>query len=125
MCTGGFARVYQGHLQQSPDYKVAVKHIHTSPEPSSYEPVLGEIELMKTFHHKNIVQLIDSSVQRKQEGGYEIFICMEFCAGGQVVDLMNMRLTQNRRFTEAEVLKIFSDVVEAVAHLHYQQPPVV
>lgn len=83
---------------------------------------------------------------------YEIFILMEWCpgmatrssfelieAGGGIIDMMNTRL-QNR-MTESEILKIFSDVVEvrtptlvklyrltraqAVAHMHYQSPPLI
>lgn len=44
-------------------------------------------------------------------------------AGGGIIDMMNTRL-QNR-LTESEILKIFSDTVEAVAHMHYQSPPLI
>lgn len=37
--------------------------------------------------------------------------------------MMNTRL-QNR-LTESEILKIFSDTVEGVAHMHYQNPPMI
>ncbi|KAI7898850.1 kinase-like domain-containing protein [Cokeromyces recurvatus] len=47
---------------------------------------------------------------------------MEYCPGGGVIDLMNRRLQQ--RLTEPEILKIFSDVAEALAYLHYCNPPV-
>ncbi|KAI8332717.1 kinase-like domain-containing protein [Choanephora cucurbitarum] len=42
--------------------------------------------------------------------------------GGGVIDLMNRRLQQ--RLTEPEILKIFSDVAEALAYMHYCNPPV-
>ncbi|CAO3688684.1 unnamed protein product [Rhizopus stolonifer] len=47
---------------------------------------------------------------------------MEYCPGGGVIDLMNRRLQQ--RLTEPEILKIFSDVTEALAYMHYCNPPV-
>lgn len=40
--------------------------------------------------------------------------------GGGIIDLLNSRL-QNR-LTESEILKIFSDTVDAVAHMHSQKP---
>ena len=39
-----------------------------------------------------------------------------------MVGLMNQRLSS--KFTEREVLQIFGDSCEAVAHLHYQSPPI-
>ena len=46
---------------------------------------------------------------------------MEYCAGGGIIDLMNARL-QNR-LMEGEILKMFSDVVEAVCWMHTRDPP--
>src|ERR1700712_920051 len=46
---------------------------------------------------------------------------MEFCSGGGLIDFMNTRL-QNR-LNESEVLKIFCDVAEGVACMHYLEPP--
>jgi serine/threonine protein kinase len=48
-------------------------------------------------------------------------LLMEFCNGGGLIDFMNTRL-QNR-LTEPEILKIFSDVAEGVACMHYLKPP--
>ncbi|GEM06872.1 AP2-associated kinase [Rhodotorula toruloides] len=78
--------------------------------------------------HPKIVNMIEASVADLPGGadgskGYEIYILMEWCLGGGIIDMMNTRL-QNR-LTEGEILKIFSDVVEAVAHMHYQSPPLI
>jgi serine/threonine protein kinase len=40
-----------------------------------------------------------------------------------MVDIMNAR--QLNRFSETEILRIFSDVCEAVAHMHSQTPPII
>ena len=51
-----------------------------------------------------------------------LIICM--CGripGGGLIDFMNTRL--QHRLTEPEVLKIFSDVTQGVACMHYLQPP--
>ena len=42
--------------------------------------------------------------------------------GGRVVDMMNARLEEG--FSETEVLKIFTDVCQAVARLHHRTKPI-
>lgn len=49
-------------------------------------------------------------------------ICFLFLAG-HVVQLMNQRLTTG--FSQQEVMKIFCDVLQAVASLHHFQPGVI
>ena len=44
-------------------------------------------------------------------------------SGGRVVDMMNARL--GKGFTEPEVLKIFTDVCQAVARLHHRTKPII
>lgn len=77
--------------------------------------------LNKTLsEHKNIVQFYDSTSVSKGDTT-EVYILMEYCAGGHVVDLMNNR--QSRRFSEQEIVGIFLDTCMAVAHMHSQDPP--
>uniref|UniRef100_A0A8C0JG51 AP2 associated kinase 1 n=1 Tax=Chelonoidis abingdonii TaxID=106734 RepID=A0A8C0JG51_CHEAB len=74
--------------------------------------------------HKNIVGYIDSSVNSVSSGDvWEVLILMDFCRGGQVVNLMNQRLQMG--FTENEVLQIFCDTCEAVARLHQCKMPII
>jgi AP2-associated kinase len=49
-----------------------------------------------------------------------LIIIITYQTGGGIIDLLNSRL-QNR-LTESEILKIFSDTVSAVAHMHSQNP---
>jgi len=46
-----------------------------------------------------------------------------FFLAGHLVQLMNNRIGSG--FTQMEVLKIFCDVLEAVACLHHSNPPIV
>ncbi|KAM4883491.1 AP2-associated protein kinase 1 isoform 1-T1 [Sylvia borin] len=74
--------------------------------------------------HKNIVGYIDSSINSVSSGDvWEVLILMDFCRGGQVVNLMNQRLQTG--FTESEVLQIFCDTCEAVARLHQCKTPII
>ena len=70
---------------------------------------------------KKVVQLVASS--ENVDGGFvQFWLLLELCNYGHVVDLMNTKL--DTKFTETEVLTIFGDVVEAVAAMHSQTPPI-
>ena len=60
--------------------------------------------------HPNIVNIIDATSNPTGNGTFEVFILMEFCPGGGIIDMMNRRLRE--RLTEAEILQIFVDVCE-------------
>ncbi|XP_071209257.1 AP2-associated protein kinase 1-like isoform X9 [Salvelinus alpinus] len=84
-----------------------------------------EIQIMRDLvGHRNIVGFLDSSITAVGAGDvWEVLILMDFCRGGQVVNLMNQRLQTG--FTEAEVLQIFCDTCEAVARLHQCKMPII
>ncbi|KAK7063638.1 kinase domain-containing protein [Favolaschia claudopus] len=84
--------------------------------------VKKEVDIMRLLKgHPNIVHLIDAAWHRMPNGLYEVFILMEFCPGGGIIDMMNRRLRE--RLTEAEILQIFVDVCEGVAYMHNSRPP--
>ncbi|GAA5976236.1 hypothetical protein JCM10908_005426 [Rhodotorula pacifica] len=132
---GGFAHVYLA-TSTVPLPKGApnatTRHVlkrMVVPDKRGVAEVGKEVEVMRQLkNHPKIVNMIEASVADLPGGvdgskGYEIYILMEWCQGGGIIDMMNTRL-QNR-LTEGEILKIFSDVVEAVAHMHYQKPPLI
>ncbi|KAG0053035.1 hypothetical protein BGZ83_001740 [Gryganskiella cystojenkinii] len=116
---GGFAHVYLANLG---GLAVVVKRIAVA-DKERLAIVNSEIETMKCLgKHKNIVEYMDACMGKLEGGGYEVLILMEYCGGGPVIDLMNRRL--QHRLTEPEILKIFSNVCEAVAYMHYSDPPI-
>ncbi|PWN24519.1 kinase-like protein, partial [Jaminaea rosea] len=54
--------------------------------------------------------------------GYDVYILMEYCSGGGLLDLLNTRL--RNRLSENEVLHIFLDVCKGLAAMHHLDPPV-
>jgi AP2-associated kinase len=124
LAEGGFAHVYV--VQNQSGKKAVLKQIIV-PDQEQVLTFQKEIKFMKIVSgHENVVQFFDSQVRSrsKSEGeGYEVLILMEYCSEGHVVDLMNSRLKV--RLTENEILNIFYSVCKAVAHLHYQNPPIV
>ncbi|ODH38886.1 NAK/BIKE protein kinase [Paracoccidioides brasiliensis] len=120
---GGFAHVYVVRLPQPIDgAETAVLKRVAVPDKVALANMRTEVETMKKLKgHRHIVKYIDSHASQLKGGGYEVFLLMEFCAGGGLIDFMNTRL-QNR-LTEPEILKIFSDVAEGTACMHYLKPP--
>ena len=120
---GGFAHVY---VVQVPDSKgghdIAVLKRVAVPDKDSLASMRTEVETMKKLKgHRHIVTYIDSHASQLKGGGYEVFLLMEFCGGGGLIDFMNTRLKD--RLKEPEVLKIFSDTAEGLACMHYLKPP--
>jgi AP2-associated kinase len=120
---GGFAHVYVVRLPKPIDgVELAVLKRVAVPDKEHLANMRIEVDTMKRLRgQKAIVKYIDSHASQLKGGGYEVFLLMEYCAGGGLIDFMNTRL-QNR-LTEPEILKIFSDVAEGVACMHYLKPP--
>ncbi|XP_056274532.1 AP2-associated protein kinase 1-like isoform X2 [Pseudoliparis swirei] len=119
---GGFAIVFLVRTHQG--VRCALKRMYVNNEHDLLVCQL-EIQIMRDLvGNKNIVGFLDSSITAVGAGDvWEVLILMDFCRGGQVVNLMNQRLQTG--FTEAEVLQIFCDTCEAVACFHQCKSPIV
>ncbi|KAE8144392.1 kinase-like domain-containing protein [Aspergillus avenaceus] len=120
---GGFAHVYVVRLPQAVDGsdKAVLKRVAV-PDKAALANMRTEVETMKKLKgHRHIVKYIDSHASQLRGGGYEVFLLMEFCSGGGLIDFMNTRL--QHRLTEPEIIQIFTDVAEGVACMHYLKPP--
>ncbi|KAK4179269.1 putative serine/threonine-protein kinase [Triangularia setosa] len=120
---GGFAHVYLVKLAAPINgTDLAVLKRVAVPDKDSLRGMRTEVETMKRLKgHKAIVTYIDSHASELRGGGYEVFLLMEYCNGGGLIDFMNTRL--QHRLTEPEILNIFADVAEGVACMHYLRPP--
>ncbi|XP_029459875.1 AP2-associated protein kinase 1 isoform X3 [Rhinatrema bivittatum] len=121
LAEGGFAIVFL--VRTNNGMKCALKRMYVNNE-HDLQVCKREIQIMRDLSgHKNIVGYIDSSINSVSSGDvWEVLILMDFCRGGQVVNLMNQRLQTG--FTESEVLQIFCDTCEAVARLHQCKMPI-
>ncbi|KAM9821833.1 AP2-associated protein kinase 1 isoform 7-T7 [Syngnathus typhle] len=119
---GGFAIVFLVRTNQG--QRCALKRMYVNNE-HDLQICKLEIQIMRDLvGQKNIVGYLDSSIAAVGAGDvWEVLILMDFCRGGQVVNLMNQRLQTG--FTEAEVLQIFCDTCEAVARLHQCKTPII
>ncbi|WFD35648.1 non-specific serine/threonine protein kinase [Malassezia cuniculi] len=120
---GGFALVYLVS-QEDPHAPPLVLKCMTVYNRDALRSVRAEVD-----HHRKlkgyptIVNFIEASASSLPNDGWEIFILMEYCEGGALIDFMNTRL--QHRLSEAEVLSIFRDVTAAVAVMHACEPPLV
>ncbi|XP_060787287.1 AP2-associated protein kinase 1-like isoform X2 [Neoarius graeffei] len=119
---GGFAIVFLVRAHQG--LRCALKRMYVNNE-HDLQVCKQEIQIMRDLvGNKNIVGYLDSSITAVGSGDvWEVLILMDFCRGGQVVNLMNQRLQTG--FSESEVLQIFCDTCEAVARLHQRKSPIV
>ncbi|PWA26561.1 hypothetical protein CCH79_00000854 [Gambusia affinis] len=119
---GGFAIVFLVKTNQG--VRCALKRMYVNNE-HDLQVCKQEIQIMKDLvGHKNIVGYLDSSITAMgSRDVWEVLILMDYCKGGQVVNLMNQRLQTG--FTESEVLQIFCDTCDAVSRLHQRKAPIV
>ena len=120
---GGFAHVYVVRVpREGNKHELAVLKRVAVPDKEHLANMRTEVETMKKLRgHERVVTYIDSHASQLKGGGYEVFLLMEYCSGGGLIDFMNTRL--QHRLTEPEILKIFGDCAEGVACMHYLKPP--
>jgi len=71
------------------------------------------------------VQFIDCSYQTLPDGlGFQGMLLMEYCTGGRVVDLINDSVSKGRPLSPSLIMKIFTSLLNGVAHLHSRSPPI-
>lgn len=123
---GGFAHVYVVKVEpQIKGVETACLKRVAVPNKAYLNLLRAEVEAMQRLKDKpNVVQYFDSHAERAKSGvGYEVFVLMEFCAGGGLIDFMNTRLRDQLK--EHEVLKIMRDITLGLAQMHYLRPPLI
>ncbi|ODV95278.1 hypothetical protein PACTADRAFT_42141, partial [Pachysolen tannophilus NRRL Y-2460] len=123
---GGYAHVYTVDI--TPSYNgssVACLKRVAVPDKVTLNILRAEVDAMKRLKgHRYIVSYIDSHAARMSTGvGYEVFVLMEYCSGNGLIDFMNTRLVN--KLTEPEILKIMSDITEALCIMHALNPPLI
>lgn len=76
---------------------------------------MAEVAVLKKLQHPNIIAYRGSF--RDNTAG-TLGIVMEYADGGDLGRLISKRAKDRKRFTEAEVLKFLSQIVQALAYCH-------
>lgn len=127
LTSGGFAQIYATEIIPRNVYSgsnfACLKRVIV-PDKASLNSLRAEVEAMKLLkNNKHVVSYIDSHAARSHfgNGTYEVFVLMEYCERGGLIDFMNTRL-QNR-LQEHEILNIMSNTCMGIAAMHKLQPP--
>lgn len=112
---GGFAFLYLCKDDLENKYALKKCMIQTKEQQGIAQ---AEIDLLKLLLHPHIVKYVGSEIRENQ-----VYILMEF-AEKSVIGMMQERHEESRRFNEKEILRMYGDIVSAVAHMHSQNPPI-
>lgn len=120
---GGYGFVFIAQdLSSGKEY--ALKRL-MAPDEATSKQIVKEISFFRKLRgHPNIVQYVAAANgNTKQANGMnEYLILTELCTG-QLIDVLRRQGHQPLQFQQ--VLKIFSQVCRAVAHMHKQDPPII
>ncbi|KAH3761256.1 AP2-associated protein kinase 1 [Pelomyxa schiedti] len=116
---GGFSFVYLVKDLHSGSYYALKRVLY------SYQDELRVIEKEIEIHralsgHRNVVTLIGSLVDT-QSSTHQVLMLQEYCPDS-LTNLMQSRI--HRRFSESELLNIFSEICQSILHMHSQRPPI-
>ncbi|MEM1552920.1 MAG: serine/threonine-protein kinase [Candidatus Bathyarchaeia archaeon] len=114
---GGFGAVYLALDQRLNNRKVAVKELLQT-EPSIVQQFETEAKILATLSHTALPKAYDWF---KQFGSDRYYLVMEFIDG---VSLWNL-VRQKGMMRPLTAMQIFDPVLDAVAHLHSQNPPII
>jgi serine/threonine protein kinase len=78
-----------------------------------------EVRALKAVSHRNIISLISSD----QVSPSEFSIVMSYCSGGSLFQLLYKR--GDFSLTIKQKKKIFSDILNAISHLHQRNNPII
>lgn len=90
---------------------------------------LQEIELMKTFHHPNVIPLEESSVIKVNQYSKhldiisEVLIVMPFYSRGSLQDLIEKMSKKSEKFSEEKIWSLFLGICQGVQVFHKHDPP--
>lgn len=129
LTSGGFAQIYSAEISPADPFtgsNIACLKRVVVPDKPSLNSLRAEVDAMKLLrNNRNVVSYIDSHAAKAnfQNGSYEVFLLMEYCERGGLIDFLNTRL--QHRLQEPEVLNIMSQTAQGIAAMHALQPALI
>ena len=120
---GGYGYVYLGY--DSTHSPLALKRFVVH-EPEHQERFLDEVRIHRQLSpHPTIVGFVESAIKQNSGPLPEVWLSMEYCQGPSLQALVNQAMMERQGSLPRQmILQIASDVVDAVAHMHSQSPPI-
>ena len=116
---GGFGAVYRVRDQDVPGQLFALKEI-VDPSGQDRDRLIHEWELLQQLHHPalpRVYRVFDG------EQGDRAYLLMEYIEGTNLEILR--RQQPEKSFSLSEVFVIMAPIIDALAYLHRQQPPII
>jgi p21-activated kinase 1 len=101
--SGGVYTAYQVGTNLS----VAIKQMNLEKQPKQ-DLIINEILVMKSSHHPNIVNFIDSFLHKG-----DLWVVMEYMEGGSLTDVVTCNI-----MTEGQIAAVSRETCEGLRHLH-------
>ena len=112
---GAFGKVYLTIKEGSPEL-FATKMIEYSKikDPKILNYLKNEIQIMKELNHPNIIKLHEVLYTKRN-----IYLIMEYCNGGSLLDLLNQHTKQYRKPFSIKIIQYFMrQIIEGLAYIH-------
>ncbi|XP_046822290.1 neither inactivation nor afterpotential protein C isoform X2 [Vespa crabro] len=111
--------VYEAIDQQAGNKKVAIKIQKLTPETQAL--IVEEYRVLRDFAgHPNLPDFY--GIYRRRSGKKteydKIWLVMELCEGGSVMDLVRGLIASNKKMREKHIAYILKEVIKALIHLH-------
>ncbi|MCB1807840.1 MAG: serine/threonine protein kinase, partial [Candidatus Competibacteraceae bacterium] len=114
---GGMGRVYKArHRGLNKVYALKMLHEHLADDASLIERFHNEARIMASLHHAHIIQVFD--IDRDADRHYFV---MEYIEGQTLSDVLKHRAP----LPLAEVIRISSQISQALDYAHRQEPPII
>jgi NIMA (never in mitosis gene a)-related kinase len=112
---GSFGRVWKAENRETGEF-VAIKEIdYGTMGPQEKKLLVNEVNILRKLHNPHIVRYIDRYVNSSTK---KIFIVMEFCAGGDLQDLIRTTRPGNRHISEDQIWLTLSELTSALYECH-------
>ncbi|KAJ1501529.1 hypothetical protein HMI54_009888 [Coelomomyces lativittatus] len=112
LAVGSFGTVYKAHYKNNPEHTVAIKII-TLEDDETFDELIIEIDILKKCNHPNIVKYYGSWLK-----GKELFIVMEFCAGGSLLAIYDDFPKDVVPCNESQIAFAIRESLKGIAYLH-------
>lgn len=122
---GGFSYVYLVH-DENTQAQMALKVIRCPFGAESVANAMREVDACKLFKHaKYIVHYIDFAVKQEAEGTKTVYILLPYYSMGNLQDLINLNVINDRFMPESDVVHYLKAICEALQSMHKYRSPVV
>jgi serine/threonine protein kinase len=116
---GGFADVYQV-VSRTDSTRYALKHFRIDQDQEKFDSVKAECILMKQLKSSPHVLTLYAACFAGDPVPAHGFCLLELCSQ----DLVKALTANHRHMTEHDILHIFHQVAQGLAHMHNQNPPI-